>query len=440
MSDQPCGQADDGHNRFDTDVTTGEASVSADDCGLLRPDTGARSGNGTANSANSVSGNTSARQKSRRQNGYRSGRKRSDTATYAALDLGTNNCRLLVATPKDRGFRVIDAFSRIVRLGEGLHATGRLSDDAMDRAVEALTMCADKLIATRADRMRLVATEACRQAVNGTDFLARVKKETGLSLEIVCRETEARLAASGCRSLIHPRARGAILFDIGGGSSEIAWIGRDDRKSGSGKRPRGFRLKHSISIPTGVVTLAERHSCDHITPEVFEEMAVEAGQLLDKNPGSTGITDALAEGSFHMLGTSGTVTTLAGIHLDLPRYDRRRIDGMWMKARDIENMTRRIVEMSKTERLENPCIGRDRADLVLAGCAILRAIRKKWPCQSLRVADRGLREGILVELMDADGTWRPPAERPQKRNGKAPADRNYRRRGNRSAGAAAASE
>ncbi|WP_210162944.1 Ppx/GppA phosphatase family protein [Pleomorphomonas oryzae] len=328
---------------------------------------------------------------------------------YAALDLGTNNCRLLVAEPQDRGFRVIDAYSRIVRLGEGIGRTGRLSDAAMDRAVEALAVCRGKLADLKVRRMRLIATEACRQAENGALFLDRVRRETGLSLEIVSRETEARLAVAGCATLIDPRSEGVLLFDIGGGSSELVWL--DLRHRGEA---RGFALTRFIkswtSLPVGVVTLSERHGGHMVTPDIYRDMVDEVSGLLEGFEGMEGAADLVASGGAHMLGTSGTVTTLAGIHLGLKRYDRRRVDGVWLDGGEVDKMIHRLIDMGYDQRVANPCIGLDRADLVLAGCAILEAIRRKWPCQRLRVADRGLREGILVELMARDGVWR---RRPQ---------------------------
>lgn len=337
---------------------------------------------------------------------------RRGTATgplYAALDLGTNNCRLLVAEPQDRGFRVVDAYSRIVRLGEGIGRTGRLSDAAMDRAVEALAVCRGKLADLKVRRMRLIATEACRQAENGPLFLDRVRRETGLNLEIVSRETEARLAVAGCATLIDPRSQGVLLFDIGGGSSELVWL--DLRRRGEA---RGFALTRFIkswtSLPVGVVTLSERHGGHMVTPEVYRDMVEEVVGLLEGFDGMEGAAELVASGGAHMLGTSGTVTTLAGIHLGLKRYDRRRVDGVWLDGNEVDEMINRLIGMGYDQRVANPCIGSDRADLVLAGCAILEAIRRKWPCQRLRVADRGLREGILVELMARDGVWR---RRPQ---------------------------
>lgn len=335
----------------------------------------------------------------------RAGHARGDGPLYAALDLGTNNCRLLVAEPQDRGFRVVDAYSRIVRLGEGISRTGRLSEAAMERAVEALNVCRGKLADLKVRRMRLIATEACRQADNGQAFLDRVRQETGLKLEIVSRETEARLAVAGCATLIDSRSEGALLFDIGGGSSELVWL--DLRQRGEA---RGFALTRFIkawtSLPVGVVTLSERHGGHVVTREVYEGMVDEVGGLLASFDGMEGAAELVASGRAHMLGTSGTVTTLAGIHLGLKRYDRRRVDGVWLDGVQVDDMIGTLLDMGYDQRVANPCIGADRADLVLAGCAILDAIRRKWPCQRLRVADRGLREGILVELMAHDGVWR----------------------------------
>lgn len=327
----------------------------------------------------------------------------SGAALYAALDLGTNNCRLLVASPTRPGqFRVVDAFSRIVRLGEGLGATGRLNENAMNRAIEALKICRDKLENHDVRRARLIATEACRQAANGEEFLARVKDETGLNLEIINRQTEARLAVSGCGTLVERETDAVVLFDIGGGSSEIALIDVSERRS-----PR--LAEHIIawtSLPVGVVTLAERFGGRDVTTDNFAVMVNHVAELINEFTERHKLGDLVKSQNFHLLGTSGTVTTLAGIHLGLERYDRRRIDGIWMQNDDVTEMTSKLLSWSFDERVANPCIGADRADLVLAGCAILDAIRNVWPSQKLRVADRGLREGILTELMSRDGAWR----------------------------------
>nr|WP_292774092.1 Ppx/GppA phosphatase family protein [Mesorhizobium sp.] len=326
-----------------------------------------------------------------------------DLPVFAALDLGTNNCRLLVAVPGRPGqFRVIDAFSRIVRLGEGLAASGRLSDAAMGRAVEALKVCGDKLRTRKIENARLVATEACRAAANGEEFLTRVRSETGLELEIIDRQTEARLAVSGCGSLVERETDGVVLFDIGGGSSEIALIDVRGQRS-----PRlASHIVAWTSLPVGVVTLAERFGGREVTRETFAAMVDHVKSLLDGFVDRNRLDHVRQSTRFHLLGTSGTVTTLAGVHLDLERYDRRRVDGLWMDARSIDLMVERLLGWDFQQRVRNACIGADRADLVLAGCAILEAIRAEWPSERLRVADRGLREGILSELMGDAGVWR----------------------------------
>lgn len=323
---------------------------------------------------------------------------------YAALDLGTNNCRLLVARPEGASFRVVDAFSRIVRLGEGLAQTGRLSEAAMDRAVDALKVCRMKLRDRQVARARLIATEACRQAENGALFIDRVREETGLALEIVDRHTEAQLAAQGCVPLADPRARGVILFDIGGGSSELVWL--LPRGPGRQGGPPAAEILGWTSLPVGVVTLAERHNGKHVTRESFARMVEEVAGMVEGFAHRAAIRAQIEH--LHMLGTSGTVTTLAGVHLGLPKYDRRRVDGAWLEADQVDAILGQLLAMSYEERIAHPCIGAERADLVLAGCAILEGMRRHFPCQRLRVADRGLREGILVGLMRQDGVWRRP--------------------------------
>lgn len=322
---------------------------------------------------------------------------------YAALDLGTNNCRLLVARRMPDGFRVIDAFSRIVRLGEGLITTGRLSDAAMDRAVDALAICAQKMRDRGVNRARLIATEACRAAENGESFIARVARETGLNLEIVDRETEARLAAAGCVPLIDRRGEGVLLFDIGGGSSEVVWLGLKGPPTRREPTLRGW-----TSLPVGVVTLSERHGGVRVTREIFNDMIDDVATMLESFEHRDRIRDGLSR--MHLLGTSGTVTTMAGIHLELPRYDRRRVDGLWMNHHQVDAVLKQLLDMTYEDRVAHPCIGPQRADLVLAGCAILEAIRLAFPCKRLRVADRGLREGLLVQLMEEDRHARRAAE------------------------------
>ncbi len=332
---------------------------------------------------------------------------------YAALDLGTNNCRLLIARPHERGFRVIDGFTRIVRLGEGVSVTGRLSDAAMERTMDALRQCRNKLRDHQPTRMRLIATEACRAAENGPAFLARVKDELGLDLEIVDRRTEAELAVTGCADLIDGEAQGALMFDIGGGSSELAWL--DFR----GGRPRSQgRMSASIrswqSLPVGVVSIAEKFGGVDVTNAVFEAMVAHVSEHLRQFRGREKLRQMIGTHPVHLIGTSGTVTTLAGLHLGLERYERQKVDGLWMRREQVDETMRALMGMSFERRVAHPCIGKDRADLVLPGCAIFEAIRREWPTERVRVADRGLREGILISLMDSDRTHKRPSRYPRR--------------------------
>jgi exopolyphosphatase/guanosine-5'-triphosphate,3'-diphosphate pyrophosphatase len=314
--------------------------------------------------------------------------------TYAAIDLGTNNCRLLVARPTREGFRVIDAFSRIVRLGEGVHRSGRLSDDAIDRTIEALQVCAGKMRRRGVSRARCVATEACRRAVNGDGFLERVTRETGLGLEIISPDEEVQLAMVGCRPLIEPWARHVVILDIGGGSTEISWLKVDE--IGIGK------IVAWTSLPCGVVNLAETHGGDRIDKATYAKMIEDVTETLAPFEAQHQFERVMSSGDVQMIGTSGTVTTLAGIHLRLPHYDRNRVDGIALDFSDLSAATQELLSMDFEERSRVPCVGRERADLVVAGCAILDAVHAQWPVGRLSVADRGLREGMLLGMMDVD--------------------------------------
>ena len=300
---------------------------------------------------------------------------------YAALDLGTNNCRLLVAHPTRHSFRIVDAFSRIVRLGEGLSKSGLLSEAAITRTIEALKVCRAKLDARHVSRARLIATEACRQAENGGEFLARVREETGLDLEIVDRETEAQLAAAGCAALADDDATAILIFDIGGGSSEIVWLCRHDQKdarhASMDARHTGAAMRERVklwtSLPLGVVTLAEKFGGEDVSCATFDAMVAHVREAMQDFIARTQAETRCAQ--FHLLGTSGTVTTIAGVHLGLARYDRRQVDGLWMSDEDVTAAMARLRAMPYADRAANGCIDRERADLVLAGCAIFEAIR-----------------------------------------------------------------
>jgi exopolyphosphatase / guanosine-5'-triphosphate,3'-diphosphate pyrophosphatase len=318
---------------------------------------------------------------------------------YAALDLGTNNCRLLVATAARRGFEVIDSFSRIVRLGEGLQASGRLSEAAIGRSIAALRICAQKIRRRRATRLRCVATEACREAANCREFVDRVEAETGVALEIIDWREEATLAMHGCGPLLDRTVDRAVVFDIGGGSSEVMWL--DVARDG---RPR---LIDCVSVPWGVVRMAERFGGREVTPAGYEAMVEAVRDHLGAFEARHGIRSMIQHGRVQMLGTSGTVTTVAGVHLELERYMRHRVDGQLLTFDQIERVTGQLRAMSFGERAAHPCVGPERADLVLPGCAVLDAIVREWPVGRLRVADRGVREGILFSLISSDKTAAP---------------------------------
>jgi exopolyphosphatase/guanosine-5'-triphosphate,3'-diphosphate pyrophosphatase len=315
---------------------------------------------------------------------------------YAAIDLGTNNCRLLIARPTGENFVVIDAFSRVVRLGEGVAQTGRLSDAAMDRAVGALKICADKLKRRNVHLARSVATEACRRAANGDDFIERVKRETGIVLDVISAQEEARLAVLGCHILLEDGVGPAVIFDIGGGSTELVLI------EPGGPVPR---IVDWQSVPWGVVSLTETigHESDDTSDEVRAERYAEMRRLVSESFAK--FAERIAPHQtpdLRLLGTSGTVTTLASVHLGLPQYDRSAVDGLIVPADSMRDICSDLAQSPPAERRKLPCIGQERADLVVAGCAILEAILDIWPAPRLGVADRGIREGILRSLMAAD--------------------------------------
>jgi len=317
--------------------------------------------------------------------------------TYGALDLGTNNCRLLIARPSADGFTVVDAYSRVVRLGEGLLESGRLSDAAMDRTLAALAACADKLGRRDVRLTRNVATEACRRAANGARFVERVYEETGIALDVISAAEEARLAVLGCHMLIEPDGPPGLVFDIGGGSTELMLV-----EAGTIGTPD---IIDWISLPWGVVSLAEtepqwpsRQSRSDAYQRMLDRVAPDLERFAAR-------VDARGVGAVQLLGTSGTITTLASVQLGLPGYDRRRVDGCAVAAADLAALCRNIGHASVAERARIACVGPDRAELIVAGCAILDAILSRWPGGQVRVADRGIREGILRTLMMRDGSW-----------------------------------
>ncbi|SEN97913.1 exopolyphosphatase / guanosine-5'-triphosphate,3'-diphosphate pyrophosphatase [Pseudorhodobacter antarcticus] len=332
---------------------------------------------------------------------------------YAALDLGTNSCRMLIARPRGSQFQVIDSFSKTVQLGTGLEASGRLSRGSMIRTIQALRICQKKLEKYRVKRMRLVATEACRRAKNSRDFLRQVRKESGIQLEIIGPEEEARLAVISCAPLVNVTTEQLLIVDIGGGSTELVWI--DLTGVEPADRPRAIMRLHAgfspvgagqarvvdwISVPLGVATLKDQFSDVEDDAARFalmswffeENLASFAPYNLDN-----------ARDGFQIIGTSGTVTTVAASFLGLKRYDRAKVDGLRMSSDQIDTVIREYLALGPEGRRTDPRIGRDRHSLIMSGAAILQALMRVWPTDRLSVADRGLREGLLYAQMSADG-------------------------------------
>jgi len=314
-----------------------------------------------------------------------------DFPVFAALDLGTNNCRLLVATPNDfGGLRVMDSFSRVVRLGEDVSETGVLSAEAMERTMIALKACQKKLERYELTDYRFVATEACRRAVNGRDFLRQVAAETGMEIDIITTEDEATLAFSGCASLLTGSAKQAVVFDIGGGSTELMWVDVENGKT----------ITDWLSVGYGVMNLSDKFGGSNLADIAFNDMVGTLLSHLHPFDKQNEITKEIASGHVQLLSTSGTVTTLAAIHLGLPRYERSRIDGITLKVSDIRETVQKLLAMRQSERFNHPCIGADRADFIMSGCAIFEAIGSLWPTDKITIADRGVREGIILSLME----------------------------------------
>ena len=335
----------------------------------------------------------------------RAGRSRAGKSnTFAAVDLGTNNCRLLIAKDSGDTFKIIDSYSRVVRLGQGLTATGALSDQSMKAAVEAMKVCAAKMKTKRVKRWRCITTEACRRASNGEAFLQRVKAETGLTLEIISPRVESRLAVMGCVNLVDPTKDVALVIDIGGGSTELSWV--DVRKLNDDEKGRRRLHRPPISawasLPIGVVTLSE------LVPEIddktlwYDTLRDVVRQKIKEQGCETRFTNLFQQGRGHLIGTSGTITSLAGIHLNLPFYQRAKVDGLWLRTSDAISVARDMGSRTLEDRAKEPCIGNDRASLLVAGCAIIDVLCEMWPSKMIRVADRGLREGILIGLMQKE--------------------------------------
>ena len=342
---------------------------------------------------------------------------------YAALDLGTNSCRMLIARPDGLNFTIVDAFSKSVRLGSDLERTGVLSQAGVSRTLQALHVCARKIRKYGVSSMRLVATEACRRAKNGKYFLEKVNADTGLKLEIIEPSEEARLAIISCAPLLEPEVSQVLVVDIGGGSTELVWIDlknvpSSDRVKAMMKmtpttaKSKGF-VKNSlnakiidwISVPLGVATLHQKYSDVDDDAARFALMSCYfEDQIVDFKPYSKNYaSDQLDD--FQIIGTSGTITTLGAAHLGLRRYDRYKVDGLNLTSRDVDNVINRFLALGPVGRKSEPGIGKDRSELIMSGSAIIQTLLRIWPTERMRVADRGLREGILYSLMIDDNVF-----------------------------------
>ena len=339
-------------------------------------------------SRNTQSNQNRAPHKRNKQSANRSSR----SPIYGALDLGTNNCRLLLASRARQGFRILDAFSRIVRLGEGVNKSGVMTDEAMDRTIEALKVCAEKIKRRGVTHMRSVATEACRLAENSNEFVNRVWDETGIAIDVITAEEEARLAVIGCQGVFDKAAKKVIVFDIGGGSTEITAIERVE----GGK----YRLIDWASIPFGVVRLSESIEGGARNMDDYKNVISDINAHLGEFSKDLGLSKDIDAGHVQLVGSSGTVTTLAAIHIGLDVYDRKQVDGLSLNSNDIRDLSRDIAKMDYQERINVGCIGEERADLVVGGCAIFEGLLSLWPTEKVYIADRGIREGVLRSLME----------------------------------------
>ncbi len=317
--------------------------------------------------------------------------KKSLTPVFAAIDLGTTNCRLLIATPTPTGFAVKETFSRITRLGEGLISDGVLSDRAIKRTVFALKLCVKRLEKYKNVKTRFVATEACRRAKNGAAFVERVKKETGLDLEIISFEEECRLGVSGCVPLINRNIRHALVFDIGGGSTEVS-LAKIDQNSQA-------KIEGVLSFPLGVITVSEAFTGKGLSSAAYRAVVKKVLSYLQPFEHRYGILNLIEQGDVQMIAMSGTVTTIGAFHLGLPVYNRNVVDGMSLSYDDLAKAKRKLEKLPYAEKEAHPCIGPQRADLSLPGCAILQGICEMWPIGEVTIADRGLREGIVLDLI-----------------------------------------
>lgn len=319
------------------------------------------------------------------------------TAEYlAAIDLGTRNCRLIIAKHHGGQIEIVDLFSRFVCLGEGVAQSRRLGRKAMERTITVLKQCAKRLSHYPNVVFSGVTTDAVRRAENAQSFLRRVARETGLKLEMIDEKEEAYYEVLGCARVLDMRKKRHIIFDIGGGSSEIILCSLDQEKR--------VRIDEMLSLPYGVVNLYE--SVDKLTftsyTSIVEEVQNLCRRFLVAHLGDLASQDVSA---FQVIGTSGTTTTVAAMHHNLKMYDRERVDGTSLCFEDVQKVIHYVQSLSPAERRSNAFCGHVEDDLVLTGFAILEGILRAVPCMYFTVTDAGVRDGLIRTLAyGADAT------------------------------------
>lgn len=307
------------------------------------------------------------------------------TRRLAAVDLGTNTVRLLVVEAEGREWRPLHQSQRVTRLGEGQAETGRLLEAPMQRTVDTVSEFIAAARGLGASEIRVVATSAVREAPNRAELLALLRAATGLDASVVSGEEEARLTLQGVAAGLPQLGGSFVLFDIGGGSTELV-LGEDGR------------LGAVVSLQLGVVRLAERYGdAGPVDWARFALMRGEIdGRLAREIPAR--IIEARAPA---LVGTAGTVTTLAALDLGLPAYDASRVQGHTLARGAVERLLNRLGALAVAERARLPCLEPGRADVIIPGIAICLAVMDRLGYGSLVVSDRGLREGILCEILSA---------------------------------------
>jgi exopolyphosphatase/guanosine-5'-triphosphate,3'-diphosphate pyrophosphatase len=305
----------------------------------------------------------------------------------ATIDLGTNSVRLLVADTAADSWRVVEEAQRVTRLGEGQAATGALGLVPMARTAATVADYVRRAEALGATRVRVTGTSAVREAANRAEFVARIESVTGLALEVLSGEDEARLTLLGVRSGLPDLGGRFVLFDIGGGSTEFVVADGDG-------------LERALSLRLGVVGLAERHlDGGRLVPARWAALRAEVAAALEPAvPGALGLVNAA-----RLVGTAGTVTTLAALDLGLAAYDAGRVQGHVLRRGAIERLLARLGGLTLAARAALPCLEPGRADVLIPGIAICLAAMERLGFDALTVSDRSLREGILCEILGARG-------------------------------------